>query len=100
MQRLLEVGLGKLALEDRWELLRASPSVSPEAEDRREGQGWLSRRQCGQLRGRQGTGREIMPFGFTACLPSSASSFSGGRGGTEGVVEEVEREKSHTLCPQ
>lgn len=39
-----------------------------------------------------------MPFGFTACLPSSASSFSGGRGGTEGVVEEVElREEPHSL---
>lgn len=55
-----EVGLGDIeeasSLEDRWGLLSASPSVSPEAEGLGEGQGWLSRRQCGQLRGRQGTG--------------------------------------------
>lgn len=65
-------GDGASSLENRWGLLPASPSVSTEAEDMGEGQGWLSRRQCGQLRGRPGTGAGsvgIMPFGFTACLP-------------------------------
>lgn len=30
---------------------------------------------------------------------SPSSAFSGGRGGTEGVVGEAEQEKGHTLCP-
>lgn len=33
-------------------------------------------------------------------IPSSASPFSGGWGGTEGTLEEAEQEKDHTLCPQ
>lgn len=101
-----EVGLGDTeeasSLEDRWGLLPASPSVSTEAEGLGEGQGWLSRRQCGQLRGRLGN-RWSSSLGNRALwlhslCPSSTSSFLGGRGGTEGVVEEAEREKSHTLC--
>lgn len=103
-----EVGLGDMekasSLEDGWaggqEDFFSLPGP-PQAEGPEEGQGCLSRRQCDLLCGGQGTGRgggeRSCPLASQLIL-SSASPFSGGRGGTEGTVRGSRvREGPHPL---
>lgn len=74
-------------------------SLPPWAEGLEEGQGCLSRRQCDLLCAGQGTGRGkgLCPLA-SQLIPSSASPFSGGRGGTEGLVRgSTAREGPHPL---
>lgn len=99
-----EVGLGDMeeasSLEDRWAGGQEDFfSLPPWAEGPEDGQGYFSRRQCDLLCAGQGTGQ-----GKGSCplasqlIPSSASPFSGGRGGTEETVRGSRaREGQHPL---